>query len=131
MRLLRTLDPWLWPVLIMALIFVLSATPNLSTGLGLIDLIGRKIAHAVIFAALCWSSARALLTRTSPTPAATVALGFSLLYAVSDEVHQSYVPGRHGAPIDVVVDGLGAAAAALLWHRSARLGTRAEAHPAP
>ena len=131
MRLPRALDPWLWPLLVMALIFALSATPNLSTGLGLIDLIGRKIAHAAIFAALCWSSARALLTRASPGTAAGAAFAFSLLYAVSDEFHQSFVAGRHAAPLDVAIDGLGAAAAGLVWHRRAADRGRAGVGSAP
>ena len=40
------LDPWLPPLLLMGVIFLLSAQPDLSTGLGLIDLVGRKVVHA-------------------------------------------------------------------------------------
>jgi len=38
----------------------------------------------------------------------------ALLYALSDEYHQSFVPGRHPDPLDIVTD-LAGAAAALLW----------------
>ena len=33
-----------------------------------------------------------------------VAFALGLLYAVTDEVHQTFVEGRHGAPIDVAID---------------------------
>ena len=42
-------------------------------------------------------------------PAAGLALGWSLIYAVSDEFHQTFVPGRTGRASDVVVDLAGAA----------------------
>ncbi len=31
-----------------------------------------------------------------------------ILYAVTDEVHQLFVPTRHGTPRDVIIDGIGA-----------------------
>ena len=42
------------------------------------------------------------------------AWGFALLYAITDEFHQSFVPGRHPSPYDVILfDGTGALIA--LW----------------
>jgi VanZ family protein len=35
---------------------------------------------------------------------------------VTDEVHQSFIEGRHGTPLDVVIDSVGVAAASL-WVR--------------
>ena len=35
------------------------------------------------------------------------AAAISFLYAISDEIHQSYVPGRDSDPVDVLVDCLG------------------------
>src|SRR5918998_6506033 len=40
------------PLAVMALIFALSATPDLSSGLGTWDLVLRKLAHVTIFAVL-------------------------------------------------------------------------------
>jgi VanZ family protein len=37
----------------------------------------------------------------------------AVAYAVSDEIHQSYVPGRDGTPFDVLTDSIGAAC--VLW----------------
>ena len=42
-----------------------------------------------------------------------------LLYALSDEWHQSFVPGRTASLYDIIVDGLGAFVAGIiyLWRR--------------
>lgn len=109
---------WIAPLALMALIFYLSAQPNLSSGLGIIDLIGRKLVHAGIYALLCLLWWRALATTSLKPPAAiTIALGLSIGYGVSDELHQTLVDGRHGAPIDVGIDAVGAVLAAALIGR--------------
>jgi VanZ family protein len=35
-------------------------------------------------------------------------LFFTVLYAVSDEYHQSFTPGRHSSGYDVIIDACGA-----------------------
>ena len=94
------------PLALMALIYFLSAQPDLSSGLGTLDLIGRKIVHMLEYGLLWFLWWRAL-DRRRPALAAAV----SLAYAASDELHQSFVEGRDGTPVDVVVDGLGIALA--------------------
>ena len=91
-----------------AVIFALSSIPDLGTGLGGWDLVLRKIAHAAEYAVL-----GALLVRATTRPGLAFALGVS--YAVTDEVHQLFVPGRMGSPIDVAVDAVGVAAGIVLW----------------
>ena len=103
------------PLAVMTLIFALSATPDLSSGLGAWDLVLRKVAHIVIFGLLWLTLARAGRWRR-PVPAAVVAF----LYAISDEVHQSFVDGRHGSPIDVLIDSIGIALAWLAWSAATR-----------
>ena len=47
-----------------------------------------------------------------------VVLALTIAYAVTDELHQSFVPGRHATWLDVVYDAVGAAggvAAAAAW----------------
>ncbi|MEA2125363.1 MAG: hypothetical protein QOI80_2145 [Solirubrobacteraceae bacterium] len=97
------------PVALMGLIFFLSAQPDLSSGLGDWDLILRKAAHMVEYGALALLWWRALRTR-SLLPAAAIAVA----YAITDEYHQTFVEGRHGAPVDVLIDGAGVALAIYL-----------------
>jgi len=99
----------------MALIFALSATPDLGTDLGAWDLALRKIGHVTIYAVLWLTLARATDWRR---PIA-VTIG-ALLYAAGDELHQSFVDGRHGTPVDVAIDAVGIGLAALAWTVAAR-----------
>jgi VanZ family protein len=99
----------------MALIFFLSHQPDLSSGLGLFDLIGRKFVHAGIFGLLFLLWWRAFRSRAVLT-AAVIAFA----YAVSDEIHQSFIEGRHGSAVDVAIDSAGIAAGALLVRRRER-----------
>ena len=91
-----------------ALIFALSSVPDLGTGLGGWDLVLRKLAHAAEYAVL-----GALLLRATARPGLAFVLG--TLYAVSDEVHQSFVPGRMGSVLDVALDTVGVAIGIVLW----------------
>jgi VanZ family protein len=99
---------WLPVVAWAAVIFAFSSVPDLGTGLGGWDLALRKIAHAAEYAVLGALVARA-------TGRAGVAFGLGTLYAISDELHQSFVPGRVGAPLDVVIDAIGVAVGVVLW----------------
>jgi VanZ family protein len=111
------LDPWLPPLLLMAVIFALSAQPDLNSGLGLIDLIGRKIVHMSEYALLCFLWWRALRTVVAPGRVIPLAFAVAVAYACTDEIHQLSVHGRHGSPIDVGIDSLGAGIAALAIRR--------------
>jgi len=101
---------WLPVVLWAAIIFAFSSVPNLSSGLGGWDLLLRKIAHAAEFAVLGALLQRAL-TR------AELALALGVAFAISDEIHQSFVAGRRGSALDVVLDAVGVLAGVLLWQR--------------
>ena len=104
----------------MALIFFLSHQPDLSSGLGVWDLIGRKIVHAMVYALLCFLWWRALAPLTSPIGALAAAAGISVAYAVSDEIHQTFIEGRHGSPVDVLIDSAGITATVLLLRSKRR-----------
>ncbi len=106
----RALTVWLPVVAWAALIFVLSAQPDLSTGLGTWDLVLRKLAHLAEYAILGALLLRAVVERVP-------ALVAGVAYAVSDEIHQSFVPGRLGAPLDVAIDAVGVACGVVLWNR--------------
>ena len=83
-------------------IFAFSSIPSLGTGLGTWDLVLRKLAHAAEFALLAVLAYRA--TRSFP-----VALALASTYAATDEVHQIFVEGRVGSPVDWAIDTAGAA----------------------
>jgi VanZ family protein len=119
MRALR-LNLWLPPFLLMGLIFALSAQPSLDSGLGLIDQIGRKLIHFAEYALLCFLWWRALTDVTNARRAALLAFVLASAYAVTDELHQTLVEGRHGTPVDWLIDSAGAGAAALKLRSRAR-----------
>ena len=90
------------------------------------DLIGRKLIHFAEYALLCFLWWRALVTVTSPGRAALFAFLLASGYAATDEYHQTFVEGRHGAALDWAIDSAGAAAAALRL-RTATIRDRAVA----
>ena len=104
------LNLWLPVVLWAALIFTFSAIPSLGTGLGTWDLVLRKLAHAAEFGVL-----GALLYRALRREPLAILLGSA--YAVTDEVHQAFVSGRQGSPVDWLIDTAGVAAGVLLYSR--------------
>jgi VanZ family protein len=120
MALRTSLRLWLPPLALMVVIFYLSDQPDLSSGLGIVDLLGRKVVHAAEYALLCALWWRALRPAAPSRVALVASLTVSIAYAVSDEVHQSFVPGRTGTPIDVSIDAAGAGLAALVIRRRER-----------
>jgi VanZ family protein len=120
MTALKKLDPWLPPLLLMGVIFFFSAQPNLNSGLGWIDHVGRKIVHASEYAFLCFLWWRALRTKLDSVRALAPAWAITTLYAATDEFHQTFIHGRHGTPVDVAIDSMGAGIFALLMLRAQR-----------
>lgn len=121
MTLLRRMDPWLPPLLLMGIIFFFSAQPSLSTDLGLIDLIGRKLIHFSEYALLCFLWWRIVRQFVDDRRAALIALAIASGYAITDEFHQTFVEGRHGTPVDWLIDTAGAAFAAYLIRSRSRV----------
>jgi VanZ family protein len=119
--LLRRLEPWAPPLLLMAVIFVLSAQPSLDSGLGVVDRVGRKVVHCAAYALLAALWWRVLRRGAAPPRAALWAFLITSAYAVTDEYHQSFVEGRHGSPIDWGIDTVGAGLAALRLRARGRL----------
>ncbi len=76
----------------------------------------KKSAHIIAFGVLAVLILRALaawmpLLRSSLTlrRASILAVCLTLAYAMLDELHQSFVPGRHASGLDIGLDFLGAA----------------------
>jgi hypothetical protein len=94
------------PLALMGLIFFFSAQSDLNSGLGTWDFILRKLVHMTEYGVLFWLWWRALGRRTLAGP-----LAITLAYAATDEWHQTFVAGRHGTPVDWVIDATGVAIA--------------------
>jgi len=113
---MKTLGRFGPPLALMGLIWLGSAQPDLSSGLGAIDFAGRKLVHATEFGLLWWLWHRALGWER-PGAAAVIALG----WAGIDEYHQTFVDGRHGTPVDAAIDAFGVLVA---WVLDGRLRRR-------
>lgn len=106
---------WVPVLAVMGLIFFLSSLPG--SAISLPDIISLdKILHAGIYgllaaAALFAIPAEHYLRRPGLISLAAVLL--CLLYGISDECHQSFVPGRQPSGLDLAADAAGAATAAL------------------
>src|SRR5256714_13135700 len=96
----------------MGVIFFLSAQPDLNSGLGVVDLIGRKIIHASEYALLCFLWWRALRSVLPERRAGRVLLGIAFSDARSHEFPPTFLSGRDGPPGGPAVDMIGAGSGA-------------------
>jgi VanZ family protein len=94
----------------MALIFYFSSQSDPSPGIGNF---GHVVAHFTEYFVLAGLWAWALLPALG-LRALAVAFVVAVVYAISDEWHQSFVPRRDSDPVDVLVDGAGAATAVVV-----------------
>jgi len=129
---LSMLRSWLCviPMLaVMGIIFFLSHQPHLSFDLEVSH--QDKIFHAIAYGVLAASTLFAALPagkglvffdlpakNRSRSRLILTGLGvvfFCLLYGISDEFHQSFIPGRESSILDVVADTFGAVIVVSLW----------------
>ena len=99
------------------LIFYLSSLPSLTTGLGIWDLLLRKAGHVTEYFVLTMLIYRALVRTLKKLSFGDFLLKGALpalIYASSDEFHQSFVPGRGPSVWDVMIDSVGIIFAACL-----------------
>lgn len=107
---------WLPALGLMAMIFVLSSQSGLRVSEDAeVDRPLRALAHFAVYAML----AAALLfaiggTTTVTARSAAVAFSAAVLFGLSDEIHQAFVPDRTGQLQDLAIDALGAAVGALV-----------------
>ena len=107
---------WIWPVAYMVLIFLLSSSP-LTGKIPPIWIYQDKIIHFVEYGILAFLLARAL-TGPDSTPKPWrpgAALLLAVVFGISDEIHQSMVPGRDASFTDLLANTVGAMAGVLLW----------------
>jgi len=100
----------------MALIFYLSSFHKLQASeVGWQDFIFRKTAHFTEYFILFVLFFRANSTTFKIKPKSIIlwSLALTILYALSDEYHQTFVSGRTGKIFDISIDAIGAAAGAV------------------
>lgn len=88
--------------------------PNLESGLDQ-DFLLRKFAHIFEYFVLTLLIFQTVFkSKQNKKTALFLAAVFSLLYAISDEYHQTFVFGRSGNVTDVIIDSFGIFLAVLL-----------------
>ncbi len=126
-KFLSILPRWIPALLMMTVIFLFSSrtTTELPDFLGW-DYVIKKTAHVVVYGLL--ALAFFFWFHFSP-PYRRLAWLLALLYAATDEFHQSFVPGRHASVMDVLLfDNFGALFALWLYSRSGRRNEK-DIHP--
>jgi VanZ family protein len=114
---MRTLPALAW----MALIFFLSSQEGVPQPWGLKTFLMPIIAHLVLYGILAILLLLALQRDGKLTRAVIVsAVVGAALYGVTDEFHQSFVPGRDASVFDLIVNTIGATVAVVLWIRLRR-----------
>ena len=116
---------WVLVAAWMGVIFFFSAQPDQSLNFGQTTLVS-KLAHVAEYAVL-----GALIQWALGAGRVWPAWWMTLAYAVTDEFHQTFVPGRTARVTDVLIDAAGAAIGiALVWRRGA-VGQSPEARSSP
>lgn len=116
-----TITNWLPPLIWAALIFALSSIQQVKVSEFFFwDFVAKKGAHFTEYAILYF-----LIFRANGKNA-SLSFILTILYAASDEIHQSFVPGRTPAIYDIAIDFSGTASAAyIIW----KLRQKAPAKP--
>lgn len=99
----------------MAVIFAFSSTPSTELpNLGWWDTLVKKGGHVTGYGLLALAYWFGLNRKEEPSNRPyLLAWVMAVLYAISDEIHQSFTPGRHPSPVDVALFDAGGAALAL------------------
>ena len=103
---------------VMGLIFLLSHTPGDSLPPALPGL--DKVCHAIAYgtlAASCLYALHPVRGKTSFFRLGAAVVFFCFLYGLTDEFHQSFIPGRSPSGLDIVADTAGAALVVFIRHR--------------
>ena len=119
----RRVATWGPAILYLAIIYYVSAQPQVGWAAPYPD----KLLHVSEYLVLSILLARALnngIRRPVPTARLLLAWGLCAGYAVSDEIHQIFVPGRSPDPRDALGDACGAALGLLMLQAAQRAWLR-------
>jgi len=93
------------------IIFWFSSHPKITTvNSYAVDFFFKKSAHFIEYGILS-----ILIYRATKNLKLSIIL--SILYAASDEFHQSFVPGREPRVRDVIIDAVGSVTGVLIWNK--------------
>lgn len=114
---------WFPALALMILIFAFSAQPKGALpDYGDQDFGIKKSAHVLEYALLAVLMLRGAAGETPLRLSHYVwAFALTVLYGVSDEIHQAFVPGRESRALDVLIDSFGATISLILTHLWFRL----------
>ncbi len=107
---IKKISSWVLVVLWSGIIFYFSSVPNLKISqFGFLDFVLRKAAHITEYVVLCIFYIRALknTTKLSDKKIYLFSVIFSIVYAITDEIHQSFVPTRNCNIFDLFFDTVG------------------------
>ncbi len=110
---------------VMGTIFFLSHQPGTELELPPIPALD-KVAHAVMYALLAAAAIYAVPQenrRTRPKQTCWLVILFCLFYGMSDEFHQTFIPGREASFGDIAADLTGAALLVFLWRKKYKPGS--------
>lgn len=104
---------------VMAVIFIASSIPSMQMPrFEVWDVLVKKGGHFTGYALLAALYVRGLAYGQRATPRAWgLAVLGAVLYALTDEFHQRFVPGRGATLVDVGIDAVGALVGATLYAR--------------
>lgn len=117
---MKKIKYWFPPIIWAGLIFYMSSRSNIHTvDVYWQDFVIKKIAHFTeyfIFTVLVY---RALSNTTNLSKKKSLVISFiiTVVYAVSDELHQSFIPGREPRVRDVFIDASGSAFALFMFDK--------------
>jgi VanZ family protein len=86
-----------------------------------LDKLAHGLAYAVLAAAVLYTLPKKCLL-SKPGRTGVLVVFFCMLYGVTDEYHQSFIPGRVASIGDLIADTVGAAVLVFVWLRYYRPG---------
>jgi len=101
--------PFGWLV---SILFPWATPPQVDVAHGVVRKLGHMIEYAIL--AALWFRTLHAGQRRSFSASARLALAISVVWAITDELHQSFVPSRDASVLDVIFDSTGATLCLLL-----------------
>lgn len=109
-------------IMVMGTIFFLSHQSGDSLKLPFFpgaDKLAHMLAYGILALSVFWYQGERVLTRPLRTAVLTVL--FCVLYGVSDEYHQFFIPLRSASGFDILADTAGAVCVSIVWLKNAPL----------